>query len=143
MEIDNDTLELLESRLGDKVETRVRRRLFGIYGAAATAFLAAFGYLGYDTVTTARTAIEKGNAEMQETIVSLRQKAEQYAQDAVADSVASAREAAEDAQQVADTAATRLNVIDEWMAARTLRLAEIEGNVAATLGKVESVTGRI
>ena len=54
-QVDEDTLELIERRLADRVTERVRGRLFKFYGGIAAAVLAAMSYAGWDLVETTKT----------------------------------------------------------------------------------------
>lgn len=162
MEIDSATLELLERRLGENVEKRVRSRLFAVYGAAATAFLSAFGYFGYDavrdarvamnqtvsamvqTVTDARLAMNQTVSEMDQTVTDaqqalgqavneFKQKAADLAREAVAPSVEGARDAAKQAEDVASSVSIRLSVLSELASDRAARLSVMEEEVSLTV----------
>ncbi len=122
MPIDDDTLELLERRMSERVEANVRSRLFKIYGTVGGGVIAALAYFGYDIID------------------STRDRARTYAEEAVAPTVQTAREAAEDAKGEAVAAAAMLEVVNDWMADRSQRLSEIEEGVQATIAKIQRMT---
>jgi hypothetical protein len=125
MEISEDTTELLERRLAERVEDRVRSRLFAFYGSVGGAIMLVIGYFGYDIIQ------------------STRQSASEFAEAAVAPTVAKAEAAATVATQQAADAAAMLNVLTDWMGQRTQKLADIEDNVQTTMGKVENVAAQL
>ena len=147
MDINSETLELLERRLGENVEKRVRGRLFAIYGAAATAFLSAFGYFGYDVLTKADASltqtVDDAQTAMKTEVDNFSEEAKNLARQAVGPSVKDATEAAKRAEKVANDATIRLRFIDEWMSERTVKLAAIEDKVTTTLVRVKTVTETI
>ena len=49
-EIDEDRLELLERRLADNVDSKVRQSLFKFYGAIGVVVIAVAGYAGFDFI---------------------------------------------------------------------------------------------
>ena len=79
MPIDDETLELLERRLAEKVEARVRGRLFKLYGGIGSGILAGLGLLGYDLYGDFKEEVNR--------------TAKGYAQDAVRGSVSDAEAA--------------------------------------------------
>lgn len=125
MEVTDDAIELLERQLAERVEERVRSRLFAFYGSVGGAIMLVVGYFGYDIVS------------------STRERASKFAEEAVAPTVEKAEAAADRATQKAADAAAMLNTLTEWMGQRTQKLSEIEDNVQTTMGKVESVTAQL
>lgn len=119
MEVSNETLELIETRLADRVARRVRGYLFALYGFVGTAILAVLGYVGYDIVG------------------GLRQDARDFARDAVAESVADANLAARQAKDVASEASVRLGVLNDHLADGSRRLGGMESEVNSTLAQLE------
>lgn len=122
MDINSETLELLERRLGENVEKRVRSRLFAIYGAAATAFLGAFGYFGYDILTTAKDA-------MGEIVTEFEQDAADKVREEVEPFVKGARDAAEKAEDIASSVSAQLDFLSERASERAARLSIMQEDV--------------
>ena len=78
--MDEDTRELLERRLAERVEARVRGRLFAFYAAVGSIVLGVIGFFGYNIVT------------------GLEDRAQGYARSAVAPAVEAANTAADEAR---------------------------------------------
>lgn len=125
MEVSNETLELIETRLADRVARRVRGYLFALYGFVGTAILAVLGYVGYDIVD------------------GLRDNARDFARDAVAESVADANQAARQAKDVAAEAYARLDVLNDHLADGSRRLGGMESEVNSTLAQLERARAEI
>jgi hypothetical protein len=125
MAVDEDTIELLERRMAERVESRVRGRLFAFYGGVGGAIMVVLGYFGYDIIQSTRASASK------------------FATDAVAPTVAKAEAAATLATQQAADAAARLDVLNDWLARRSAKLDEIEDKVQTTMGTIERVAGQL
>ncbi|MEE3099687.1 MAG: hypothetical protein VX463_07935 [Pseudomonadota bacterium] len=130
MAIDDETLELLERRLAERVEARVRGKLFKLYGGIGSGILAGFGLLGYDLY-----------GDFKETV---NDTAKGYAEAAVKGSVADAQAAAGEARAAAETAETqardagaKLAAMDEW---RHLGATKLQGALE-TLGDLTAKVG--
>lgn len=119
MEVNDDTLELIETRLADRVAKRVRGYLFGVYGLVGTAVIAVLGFVGFDIVD------------------GLRDDARNYAEEAVEDSVTAAQQAARQAESVAAKATARLDVLNDHLTDGSRRLGAMESEVNGTLAQLE------
>ena len=131
MPIDDETLELLERRLAEKVEARVRGRLFKLYGGIGSGILAGLGLLGYDLYGDFKEEVNR--------------TAKGYAQDAVRGSVSDAEAAAREARAAAEAAevqardaGARLAAMDEW---RHLGAAKLQGALETVGALTASVDG--
>jgi nitrogen fixation/metabolism regulation signal transduction histidine kinase len=123
MDVDSDTLELIERRLSDKVEAQVRDRLFKFYRTVWAVAAVVIGFFGYNAIT------------------GLTRTAETYAQSAVRASVDSANGAASDARKQVDTIAARLEAIDAYLQRREEKMIDNESRVIASQAKVQSLSG--
>ncbi len=125
MEIDTEALELLERRLAEKIETRVRARLFKFYGAVGVVALSILSFFGYNIIS------------------GLEDQAKNYAQSAVAPSVDTANAAADKARAQTNAISARLEALDEFQARRERQLLESEGRVLSARAKVDQLAADI
>lgn len=119
MEVNNDTLELIETRLADRVAKRVRGYLFGVYGLVGTAVIAVLGFVGFDIVD------------------GLRDDARNFAEQAVEDSVTAAQQAARNAESVAAKATARLDFLNDHLTDGSRRLTTMQSEVNSTLAQLD------
>lgn len=125
MDVNSETIELIERRLSEKVEVQVRDRLFKFYRtiwAIAAVVLTFFGY---------------------NVIANLNKTAESYAQDAVKPSVASANAAAGAASDQVNKITARLEAIDDYLQRREEKMIENEGRVIESQAKVQSASAEM
>jgi DNA repair exonuclease SbcCD ATPase subunit len=136
MELDAEKTELLERRLAERVEERVRSRLFAFYSSVGGAIMLVIGFFGYDVVQSTRQGARTLAAEAV-------QEASKSAQDAVAPTVEKAEAAVAVATKQAADAAAMLDVLTDWMGQRTQKLADIEDKVQTTMQDVENLSGQL
>lgn len=125
MEIDSEALELLERRLAEKIETRVRGRLFKLYGTVGAVALSILSFFGYNI------------------IAGLDEKAKDYAQSAVAPSVVMATAAADKARAQTNAISARLEALDEFQARRELQLIDNQERVFSAQAKIDLLAAGI
>lgn len=123
--MDEDTLELLERRLAERVEGRVRKRLFAYYAAVGTVAIAVIGFFGYNVVS------------------GLEGQAQEYAESAVAPSVAAATDAADEARARAAEIAARLDALEDFQGRREEALLEGERQVQRNQSRVNHLADEI
>jgi hypothetical protein len=123
--MDEDTRELLERRLAERVESRVRGRLFAFYAAVGSIVLGVIGFFGYNLVT------------------GLESRAEGYAQSAVAPAVEAANAAADEARARAAEIAARLDALEDFQGRREEALLEGERQVQRNQGRVKELADEI
>ncbi len=123
--MDEDTLELFERRLAERVEARVRGRLFAYYTAVGTVILAVIGFFGYNIVT------------------GLESRAQGYAESAVAPSVEAANAAADEARARAAEIAARLDALEDFQSRREAALLEGERQVQRNQSRVKELADEI
>jgi len=126
MALDDDSLELLERRMSERVEARVRSNVFKLYGTVGGGVIAALAYFGYDVISTVHNKADE--------------IAKQAVSQAVGPAVTDADNAAKEAQIQASHAAATIEVLDGWMAGRTQKLSELEENVQKTLSGIDRLT---
>lgn len=119
MNIDEDQLELLERRLAESVENRVRSRLFAIYGTIGAGILAAFTFFGFNLISSVEPTLTKAAIE--------------GAEEAIQPFVQKANKAAEEASALALRSKAELDAMERFR-----RDAQVKLN--ATLGKVDEAT---
>lgn len=122
MVVDEKEFELLERRLAESVENRVRGRIFGVYGTIAAGILAAFTYFGYDIVSSIKPSVTKAASE-----ASLKE---------IQPILEEVETAAEDAKRLAIRSAADLDAMETFRRNAQLRLNN-------TLNKVNEVTANI
>jgi hypothetical protein len=136
VEITDDSTELLERRLAERVEERVRSRLLAFYLTVGGIIFTVIGYFGYDVISSTR---ETASQLAERTI----ERASDSAKQAIAPAVERAERATDVAEEQTAAATAMLNVLTDWMAQRTQKLSDIEENVQSTMGKVESVAKQL
>ena len=122
MDIDQREFELLERQLAERIEKRVRGRLFAIYGTLGAGILAAFTYFGYDIISSIKPGVIEAASE--------RSLA------AIDPVLKQAEEAADEAEKLALRNAIELEAMSKFRKDAQLRLN-------TTLDGVEDVTARI
>ncbi|MEL6999957.1 MAG: hypothetical protein AAFP68_16985 [Pseudomonadota bacterium] len=129
MTMDDNALELLERRLSERIETRVRGRLFRFYGAVGGIAIGVISFFGYNIVS------------------SLEDTAKKFAENAVAEAVRNADQAARDASKQTVKVSERLTALDEFQQRRIQMLIESEEQLAQAQAKIDrlsnSISGRI
>lgn len=129
MEIDGDTLDLLERRLAERVEKRVRGRLFSLYGLIGSGVRGALGFFGYDLIRDVRETL----------LTTARDTAQGAVAPAVEDAgvaATAALAAAESAKAEANEAQLRLSILNELQSDTQVR-------VNRTLDEVNDLAGSI
>src|SRR6187200_1298162 len=96
MDVNPETLELLENRLSQKVEGQVRDRLFRFYRAIWGVALVALGFFGYNVISN------------------LNATARGYAENAVKSSVDAANKAAAEASSKIVAMGAQLEAIEDF-----------------------------
>lgn len=129
MDVDSETLELLERRLAENIEKRVRTRLIW----PVMVVVAVVGFFGYDVVSGMRDAAIL--------------KAQESVKDAVRDATAAVDEAVNDAEQAVDEVDSQvalsrsmISVIEEWMDDRRRRLTQTEDEIARRMVEIDMTT---
>ncbi|MEM7685491.1 MAG: hypothetical protein AAF293_11745, partial [Pseudomonadota bacterium] len=129
MDLDDNALELLERRLSERIETRVRGRLFRFYGTVGGIALGVISFFGYNIVS------------------SLEDTAKTFAENAVAGAVRNADQAARDASKQTLKASERLAAVDEFQQRRIELILDSEEKLLTAKKKIddlsESISGRI
>ncbi len=136
MEINEDTLELLERRLGERVEKRARARLVAIYGLVGSVIMGTIGFFGYDLVDGARSKVDAAVEEIED-------DAKRFAREAVADSVVIAEEATKRASRLVERVSIRLEMQDDWLRQRERVLKKNEERVIEAQVKVDEISADI
>lgn len=131
--MDEDGRELLERRLADRVETRVRPRIFGFYAALGSLVLGVLGFFGYNVVAGLEGAARD----------SARGYAEQYAREVVAPIVEQARGAARQAGDEAQRIAARIDALDDFQSRREAALIDGEHRVERNQARVNQLAQEI
>lgn len=122
MQIDQDELELLERRMAERIENRVRGRLFVIYGTIGAGILATFTYFGYDIIKSIKPSLIA--AATDSTKVAIQPVLDE------------ATSAADDAVKLALRSEAELHAMENFRRDAQLRLN-------STLDKVNEVTDNI
>ncbi len=130
-----DRLELLERRLAERVDARVRVSLFKFYGAIGAAVAVVLGYVGFNIV--------------QQTMNGLRQEARDAAQRIIVDTV---KPIAGDAEKSLLDVQVKMRVFDEMQRRTLAALDALERNLAnfqpqarnleETIAKVQDLESR-
>lgn len=130
MDVNEDTLELLERRLSERVANRVRTRMFWIYGVIGSGVLGGFAFLGVNFISHLEESALNAAAKRAESIV--------------ADQVGPVVESAKEATELAETQAIRAQAQLELMAKSTARReAEIEEALSRLRPAVEKMNVRL
>jgi hypothetical protein len=123
--MDQDTVELIERRLAERVEARVRERLFKFYAALGGIALAVISFFGYNLVT------------------GLEDQARRFAESAVGPSVQAADEAAAAARDKAAEAGARLEAFAEFQKRREEALFESERQAELNQARINRIGDEI
>lgn len=120
--MDADAGELFERRIAERVETRVRGRLFTFYAALGSVAIAVLGLVGYNITAQ------------------LNDKAEEFAISAVKPAIEQAQQAARLAGHEAAQAAAKLEALESFQALREAALVEQEQNIRRSETRVRQMS---
>lgn len=123
--MDQDQLELIERRLAERVEARVRERLFKFYAALGGIALAVISFFGYNLVT------------------GLEDQARRFAESAVGPSVEAADIAAAAARDKAAEAGARLEAFADFQKRREESLFESERQAELNQARIDRIGDEI
>ncbi|MBM9594374.1 hypothetical protein [Roseitranquillus sediminis] len=121
MDVDQNSLELIERRLSERVEGQVRDRLFRFYRVAWAVALAVLGFFGYNV------------------IAGLNDLAEEIARDEVGPAIEAANRAASDAERQLSELVARMTAAEEFQRQRQQLLVSTEHRLAQDQSRVEAV----
>ncbi|HVL19628.1 MAG TPA: hypothetical protein VM422_01365 [Amaricoccus sp.] len=121
MDVNPETLELLENRLAQKVEVQVRDRLFKFYRAIWGVAIVALGFFGYNVISN------------------LNATAKGYAESAVKPSVDRANQAASEASTKIVTMTAQLEAMEDFQQRRLAALLAAEESANTAQAKVEKI----
>lgn len=127
MEVDEKELELLERRLAEKVEARVRNRLVGVYGTILAGVLTVFSLLGIQTWWNFEASV----------ISSAASKAETATLEAIAPQIGDAKKAADEAERSAHASAAQTKAMDNFRRDTQQRLNRTLDNVDDVAAGIE------
>lgn len=124
--MDANEAELLERRVAEQAEARVRRRLLW----PVTVVVAVLGFFGYDLITdTRRAAEDAAERSVRESVSAARRSVEP--------AVERAERVAEEAAAQVEVSRRMLDLIEEWMDQRRRKLVEMEDEIAVRSEEVE------
>ena len=125
MAVDKETMELIERRLSEKVEARVRTKLFKYYGSVGAVALTILGFFSYSIVS------------------GLEGLAKDYARKAAAPAVAEAEQATEAARNKTTELLVRLNAFEELQIERVKQLSASEREILEARAALSSFSNEI
>ena len=125
MTVDKETMELIERRLAEQVEARVRSKLFKYYGSVGAVALTILGFFSYSIVS------------------GLEGLAKDYAREAARPAVEEAEAATEVAKAKTTELLARLDVFEELQSERVRRLNDGEREILAAHAELSSFSTEI